>query len=467
MTAAIAACVVALGLLSAAPAGAAEAETRLARDTRAHLRALVRIDTSNPPGQERKAADYIRAALQADGIAVELYPSTGPRAGAFARLKGTGGKKPILLVCHTDTVPVDRAEWSVDPFAAVEKDGYLYGRGAADNKGMCAAEMAVLQDLKRSGLKLARDVVFFAAADEESGEPVRYMDRLVRDRPELLASEFAINEGGVTLWDNGRVMELQVQTAEKDFLDVTLTARGSAGHPAVSSAGNPVAALLRAADRLAAVRFSSELTPLVQEFLHQQHASATAPLKSAIYDVLSADMGVELDQATDRLAGIDPEYAAMLRDTLTPTVLEAGYKSNVVPARARAVFNARLMPGRDPAVFLDQVREVIAEPGVTVSCEAGASSHVPAMPLDSELYRAVEEAALKFAPGARVMPFLSPWSTDSRQLRAAGVRAYGISLPLSPDDGVRVHGKDERVDLAALDWYAAYLREVVAAVSGG
>ena len=438
----------------------------LARDAREHLRALIRLDTSNPPGRERLAADYLKSQLDREGIEAQLYPSTGTRATLYARLRGSGAKRPLMLACHTDVVPADRGEWTVDPFGGETENGYIYGRGAADNKSMCAAELAILIQLKRVGAPLQRDVVFFAAADEESGEGERHIDRLIREHPELFAAQFAINEGGITLWENGRVVEMQIQAAEKDFLDLTLIARGQSSHPAVPSADNAVAALLRASGRLCEARFPAEINPVARLFLERQAESAAPLLARAISDVLAAAPGEPLDRAADRLANLNPEFSVLLRDTLTPTMLEAGYKSNVVPGRARAVFNARLMPGRDPALFLSRLRGMIQDPGVEISAAAASSAVVAAMPLEDELYRAVESSAVRFAPGARVVPFMAPWSTDSRQLRLQGIVTYGVAVPMSAQDGQRVHGKDERLALAALDWYAAYLFEVVLTVAG-
>ncbi|MCM2305082.1 MAG: M20/M25/M40 family metallo-hydrolase, partial [Elusimicrobia bacterium] len=333
-------------LLLAAPVRAAGRDAELKRDTLAHAKALVALDTSNPPGNEIIAARYIEEALKKDGIASELYTSTGTRTSLVARLKGDGSKRPLLLMCHTDVVPADPAGWKTPPFVPVEKDGYLYGRGTADTKGMCAAEMAVMAWLKRAGTPLARDVIFFAEADEESGAPARHIDSLLRDRPDLVDAEFAINEGGNSIWKDGRIDEIRVEAAEKEYMDLTLTAKGKPGHSSVPTEDNALARLSEAVARLAAHKFPVTLNPVSRGFLERQAEAGPAPLAAAIKSLLGAPAGPAREAAGTALARLAPEFGAMLRDTVTPTMLKAGYKSNVIPADATATFNARILPGR-------------------------------------------------------------------------------------------------------------------------
>lgn len=445
---------------------AAAKPSALARETREHLKALIRFDTSNPPGDELPAAKYLKAQLDKDGIPSEILVSTGARASLIARLKGTGEKRALILMCHTDVVPADRKDWATDPFEPVEKEGYLYGRGAVDAKSLCAAELAVMADLKRANVPLARDVVFFAEADEENGGPDRHIVWLLREHGELLDAEFAINEGGNTVWEDGRVTEVRVQAAEKEFMDVTLTARGTAGHAAVPRSDNAIAALARALERLSEHRFPAEVDPVVRGFFETQREAAAPELKAALDAVLAGAPGPELDQAAERVALLSPELGSMLRDTVSPTVLKAGYKSNVIPAEARAVLNARLLPGHDPRELIARLRAAIADLAVEVEGELPSRASVGAMPVDTALFRAAEEAAREKAPGAKVAPFLAAWTTDSQDLRARGVLVYGIEPPLSSADGERVHGRDERIALAALDWYAEYLKTIVLKVAG-
>lgn len=438
----------------------------LYRETRQHLKALIALDTSNPPGNEILAAEYLKKQLDAENIPAEIYfsPSARSRASVIARLrarKESPGRRPFILMCHTDVVPADAREWETDPFEPVEKDGFLYGRGAADNKSMCAAELAIMAALKRSSAPLNRDVIFFAEADEESGARERHIDWLLKNHSDALEGRYAVNEGGNTIWEKGKVTEIRVQAAEKEYMDLTLTVRAQPSHSSVPRADNIVAALSRAVARLSEHRFPASVNDVVRNFLQRQGEFSDPPLNGAIKDVLKAVPGPELDDAADRLALFNSEFAAMLRDTVSPTMLKAGYKSNVIPAEASAVVNARLLPGHDPKDFIAQVRAVIGNPAIQIDYDPPSRPPVSPMPVDTEFYRAVESAAAEHAPGARVMPFMAAWTTDSQNLRARNTIVYGIDSPLSLEDGERVHGKNERISLAALDWYAKFLHSVV------
>lgn len=452
----------ALTLLAAAPVRA-QADARYLADARRLLKSLVAIDTSNPPGNELAAARFLKDELAKDGIASEILVSTGARASLVARYKGDGSQRPLILMCHLDVVPADPKEWDTPPFSPVEKDGYLYGRGTADIKSMCAVEAAMLLWLKRGGVRLSRDVIFFAEADEEAGGRERHVDWLMRQHPELFSgAEFAINEGGNTVWASGKPTEVRIQASEKEYLDLTVTARGRAGHASVPRSDNPVAALARAVSRVVERRAAAKVDGVVRGFLERQQTLSEAQQAAAIADVLAAAPGPELDRAADRLAALNPEFGAMLRDTVTPTILKAGYKANVIPSEASATFNARLLPGRAPADLAAELKAAIDDPNVEIKYDEPPLGPIGAMPIDTPLYRAAESAARDLAPEAKVMPFMAAWSTDSQYLRARGVATYGIDPPLTEEDGERVHGKNERLSLAALDWYARYLRELVA-----
>lgn len=452
--------------VSTAAAAASAVSESFTQQTRRVLKALVRLDTSNPPGNEILAARYLQGELAKDGIASQIYTSTGTRSSLIARLKGTGRKRPIVLMCHTDVVPADRSEWDTDPFVPVEKDGYLYGRGTADIKSMCAAEEAILTYVKRRRLRLARDLIFFAEADEETGNKERHIDWLMRHHADVFkGAEFGINEGGNTVWRAGRPAEIRIQAAEKEYVDLTVIARGQTGHASVPRADNAVATLARAIDKLVAHRSPAEVSPIVRGFLERQEQTADPGLRGAIADVLEAPPGPALDRAADRLEELNPEFAAMLRDTITPTMLQAGYKSNVIPGEARAVFNARLLPGKTAAGLVAELNGVIDDPAVQIVYDPPTRAPVPAMPTDTALYAAAAAEARELAPQARVMPFMAAWTTDSQDLRARGIVVYGIDPPLTEEDGERVHGKNERIDLSALDWYARYLRGVVLRVA--
>ncbi len=451
-----------LAVLAAVPLHAADRDADLRRETLAHAKALIALDTSNPPGNEIIAARYIENELKKDGIGSELYTSTGTRTSLVARLKGDGSKRPLLLMCHTDVVPADPAGWKTPPFLPLEKDGYLYGRGAADVKSMCAAQMAVLSYLKRTATPLARDVIFFAEADEESGASVRHIDSLLRDKPELVAAEFGINEGGNSVWKDGKINEVRVEAAEKEYMDLTLTARGKPGHSSVPTEDNALVRLANAVARLASHRFPVVLNPVSRGFLERQAETSEPAAAALIAAVLAAPEGPKRDTAGTALSRLAPEIGAMLRDTVTPTMLKAGYKSNVIPAEATATFNTRLLPGRKAADMIADIRRIVGDPKIELAFEPPTRAPVGAMPIDTPLFR----AAVESAKGVRVMPYMAAWTTDSQDLRARGTIMYGIDPPMTHADLERVHGEDERLPLAALDWYVIYLRDIVVKTAG-
>lgn len=455
--------VIVLAALSASAQAAGipdEAWRTAEREALAHLKALIRIDTSNPPGNEILAARYLRDALSRDGIRSELLISSGTRGSLVARLPGSGRKRPLLIICHTDVVPADRSKWSVDPFGAVEKDGYLYGRGAADIKGMCAAELTVMSLLRRHQVSLDRDVIFLAQADEESGGSDRHLDWLIDKHFDKLDAEFGINEGGFILWRDGRIAAIDLQCGEKQYLDLNLSVRGKAGHSSKPGREDAVHVLVRALGRLADWEPEFEFPEVSMAYLRAVREDSSPELRREINRLLGAE-GKARSAAARAIAGLSPEHGAILKDTCAVTILKAGYKSNVIPATAEAVVNCRLLPGSDVARFVSSLQDVMREPGVEVGYTRPKFPSPPAMPIDSELFRAVENAAGELAPGAPVRPYMAAWSTDSLAFRARGVKVYGLDPPLTVEDGERSHGADERIPVAALGPYLKLLYGVV------
>ena len=448
-------------LALALSAGAAEPAWEPAyAELKEHLRGLVRLDTSNPPGNEILAARYLERALAEDGIVSEIFVSTGTRASLVARVKGNGSKRPFLLSCHTDVVPADRARWSVDPFGAVEKDGYVMGRGAADIKGLCAAELMVLKLIKRSGVRLERDVAFFAQADEEVGGSERHLTWLLREHGDALDAEFGVNEGGHTVWRDGKLAAIHLQAAEKQYLDVTLIARGSSGHSSVPRADNPIYAIGRALARLSAWEPPLERHPVALRFL--QTTVTPGGERARLVEKLA---GRGWEKAARALEKLDPEAGALFHDTVSATIVHGGYKENVVPAEARATVNCRLMPGRDPKSFVRDLAAVIREPSIELKFDADALPSIPSMPMDTPLYFAIRDSLRELSPGATVAPFMSAWSTDAQSIRARGTIVYGLDPPMTPEDADRAHGDDERIGIAAMNAYLRLLYSVTLKVA--
>lgn len=439
-----------LAVLLAAPAAAQPpALSPLGREAAETLKALVRVDTTNPPGREAEAAAVLGAVLRKAGVPFEVVESSPGRANLVARLKGDGTKRPLLLLAHLDVVGAEAARWSFPPFSGDEEGGAVRGRGAVDDKGMAAAFAAVLADLARRKAPLKRDVVFAATADEESGGALG-VGWLLAHRPELLDAELAVNEGGTTFSSGGRVRLVAVQVAEKDYLDVTLTARGAGGHASVPDPDNAILRLSRALARLDEWRPEPRLIAPTRETFAALRGLETPELSAAFDDVLSEDEE-RVDRGAEALRE-RPYYGAMVWDTWSPTMVAGGVRENVHPSEASVNLNVRLLPGSTPEGFLAGLRAQLSDLGVEASAGPSPGATPPVMPLDGPFWTALRKAVEARSPGAAVVPSLSVGTTDASALRRRGLTVYGLEFPLSPEDQSRIHGHDERMPLSALDY---------------
>ena len=407
-----------------------------------HLRALVRLDTSNPPGNETRATAYLAERLRAEGLDPQLFESAPGRGSLIVRYHGLGKKKPLLIMSHIDVVPVEKDRWSVPPFDALEKDGFVWGRGTLDDKGMAAAELETMLLLARRKEKLSRDVVFLAEADEEAGG-VQGMGWLLEHHADLFDVEMALNEGGRVIHDDGgKVRYVAIQTTEKIYQDFTIVARGTAGHSSIPAGNNPIERLARALERIGAVPFDVELNPVTRAFF--SGLAPALPREMSACATRLEDPG-EKARCARELAQ-NPNFNAMLQTTCTPTILKAGYKENVIPSEATANLNCRILPGTDLGAFRDRLRSEIADPQVEIAFAREPQSQPGPSPIDSPLYAAIRTVAGRMAPGAPVVPYMSPGGTDSQVLRARGVAAYGLlPFPIREEDLRTMHANDERI----------------------
>ncbi len=426
-----------------------------------HLKQLIRIDTTNPPGNERAAADYLARVLEREDIPFEILESLPGRASLVARVRGTGAKPPLLLNGHLDVVPADPERWRHPPFSAVEHDGCIWGRGAVDMKNMVAMSLQILVLLKRSGVTLERDVIFAAVADEETGS--RHGARfLVERHPELVRAEYVLNEiGGYTLYFGDAVF-YPVQVAEKGICWFELSAEGTAGHGSMPRADNAVVRVARAVEALGRVRLPQHNTEVVEAFLRRLADSAPFPQKQAILLLLEPRLSGPL---LDVLSRRDPEQggamAAMLRNTASPTMLSAGKKINVIPSTARAQVDGRIIPGESIQSFLSEVRRVVGD-DVTVKVLEGREGSVfdPKTPLFDAICRTLEH----HHPGAIPVPFMIPGFTDSSAYRELGATCYGFSpvkMPAGMSYTRLYHGDDERIPVAGFAWGLRVLYDLV------
>lgn len=442
---------------------AAEAETI------EQLQTLIRFDTTNPPGNELELAEHIVRTLEAENIPTRLLiPVTG-RAAVFATLRGNGSKRPVMLLAHMDVVGVERDKWSCDPFGGAIIDGYLYGRGAIDDKGMLAANLMAMLMLKRTvvdaGIELDRDVVFVATADEETGGEYG-MRWLVKEHRDLLDVEFAINEGGRTRVIEGGKRYLAIQTAEKISHMVTVTALGPAGHSAIPLEDNAIFRLGRALSRLADYREPLTLTSTTRRFfslLSRMWPDATE--REAMAALVSQNLE-DVKRGEEVLSKI-PVLNAVMRNGISPTRLIGGVAGNVIPAEASCVLNVRTIPGLRVDDVIERMKLCVDDPGVSFAL-APHTGEAPASDPDSAMFNAIADAACELDPEITVVPYLSTGGTDSSHLRRIGIDAYGIlPFPMQQSDEERMHGHDERIPVASLHFGTRLIYESIRRVAIG
>src|ERR1700733_10031836 len=411
------------------------------------LQDLIRINTTNPPGNEIVAAKYIADVLKREGIPSEIFESTPGRGFLVARLSSSAMPNPsraLLLMAHLDVVGIDKAKWSVDPFAAVIKDGYLYGRGAIDDKGMLAANLAVFIALKRSQTRLNRDVIFLAEGDEEAGGEFG-MKFAVEKHWDKISSGFALNEGSHTVLKNGKVQYIGVQAFEKVAVNVDVIATGASGHASIPRKDNPVTHLATAIGKI-----GSYETPVQFNSVTRGYFEGLAPLEDEETGkwMRALESSDRADHAARWISDANPVWNSMLRDTISPTMLNAGIRQNVIPAEARAVLNIRLLPGNMVTPLLAKLQQLVNDPQVQFEIEPNPGENAPSSPVNSDLFNTIAQAANKQFPGATVVPQMSTVATDSTPLRLRAVVAYGLlPFPLNEDDRSRMHANDERIPI--------------------
>ena len=466
----LAACLPVLGLAIIAPPAAAATPsaataagpdfTKARAETQQILADLVRIDTSNPPGNESKAAEYIKTLLAREGIESQIFESVPGRGTLVARLKGNGAQRPLLIMGHLDVVGVERDKWTVDPFAALVKDGYLYGRGASDDKGMDAANIEVFLLLHRLNMKLQRDVILMAEAGEE-GTSQYGVDFMVEKHWDAIDCEYALNEGGEADVADGRLLYMGVSTTEKVPRGLRLVARGSSGHGSMPRLDNPVVHLAAAVGKVGAWLPPMRLNETTRAYF-ERLATISTPEDARLYTHLD-DPKV---QQTLRETHI--RQSSMLRTSVSPTIIKGGFRENVIPADAEATLDVRALPDENMEAFVAELGRVIDDPAISIQPLVGGQARPSTSPsrLDTVAFRALEAAQKRVFPKAITLPIMQTGATDSAQLRAKGVQAYGLSIPGTEEDVHRVHGNDERTSLESLGQFVEYLYAAVTGIAG-
>jgi acetylornithine deacetylase/succinyl-diaminopimelate desuccinylase-like protein len=423
--------------------------TSLINESRTWLQDLIKINTSNPPGNEQAAAKYILGVLKQNGIEGEELVLSPGRSAVVARLRSSAIVDPsraLLLVAHMDVVGVDRTKWTVDPFAAVVKDGYLYGRGAIDDKAMLAINLASLIALKRANAHLNRDVIFLATDDEE-GFGENSIKTLIAKYWDKFAAGYALNEGGNVVLTNGKVQYVAVQASEKVAANVNVIARGTSGHASMPTKDNPVVHLSAAVAKIGAYVAPVHFTAIVRRYFEGLAPLEDDELAKWMRSLDTADRG---EHAQRVISDASPQWNSMLRDTISPTMLTAGIRANVIPPEARATLNIRLLPGDTIDVLLGELNKLVNDPMVKLEVQPDAGLAAPPSSLENNFYGIITKVAAQEFGGVPILPYQSPWATDSAQLRLHNVQSYGLwPFPLPDDDLKRMHGNDERIPLAS------------------
>jgi acetylornithine deacetylase/succinyl-diaminopimelate desuccinylase-like protein len=429
---------------------------------------LIRLDTTNPPGNESQAATYIAKYLAKEGFKKsEIIESSPGRGSVITRLEGTGEKPNLLLLSHLDVVAANPNEWTAPPFEGIIKDGYVYGRGAYDMKCMTAIEVLVLELLKRNKVKLKGDVVLAATADEEKGgeEGAGY---LLRNYREKIWCPYVINEGGGLAFPSKKGYVFPVQTAEKGILWIKIKAKGTPGHGSTPNlADNALLRMNKVISKLGNYQAETVYVPTLKLFLAEM-AKRDPELQGAFSRLL--DNPKQSDQILDQLAKKDRALAEEIRPrtkmTIAPTMINGGVKENIIPSECEAVFDCRILPGQSVDETVALIKTLLRDIGLDklsfefIQIHGGSESTT-----DTFLYSTIASVLSEFEPGCGVTPMLTTGGTDSRFFREAGSICYGFQpmIPDEPNDQLekRMHGIDERITIENLVYGTSILYETV------
>ncbi len=443
-------------------AGAQQAgDAAIEAETLQHFQALLRIDTSSPPGNETRAVDYLKQVFDKEGIPSQIFAKDKTRANFVARLKGNGKKRPILIMGHTDVVTVDPAKWTHPPFGAVREGGYVYGRGAVDDKDNLVAGVMLMLRLKRGNVPLDRDVILLAESGEE-GAPDVGAQFMADNHLDAINAEYCLAEGGGVVRTGGKIIQSNIGTTEKEPRFVELVSRGPAGHGSVPSKNNAVTRLSVAVGKVAQWTPPLRINETTGAYFKKLATMAVPEVAKMYRDVLNPDPKIS-KAAADWMLDNQPNHWSMLHTSLVPTIVGGGFRYNVIPSEAKATIDVRLHPDEDQSAFLDQVRKVINDPAVEVRW--GRERYRPAggSKIDTEAF-AVLEAQTKKHYDTIVLPTMGTGATDMSNIRAKGIQCYGIGPALDTEDppkGYGAHSDQERILESELHRFVRFQYDVV------
>ncbi len=436
-----------------------DAEKQLAHDI---YKEFIEVQSGYTTGSTTPVAQAAAARLKAAGFPdsdIYVGGASPKKANLVVRYHGTGARKPLLLLAHTDVVEAKREDWSMDPFQFVEKDGYFYGRGTGDDKAQAAVWIANLIQYQKEGFKPDRDIIVALTADEEGGGPYNGVDWLIKNHRELINAEFALNEGGWGESLDGKKLSNDLQISEKYVLNFRFEVRNKGGHSSIPVADNAIYHLAFALAHLSAYGFPLKTNEVTAAYFEQMSKIDAGAVKE---DLAKAAAGSQ--EAMQKVAAAAPAWNATLRTTCVATQLEGGHAMNALPQLAAANVNCRVLPEDTPEYVLATLKEVVADKEVTIT-PVLAMTAGPASPMRPDVLAAVSSTTQKIWPGVQTVPIMVMGATDGRYLRAAGIPTYGVQGFFFDRNDIRFHGRDERMAVQSFYDGQAFLYDLVKTLS--
>lgn len=434
-------------------------------ETMRHFQALVRLDTSDPPGGELPAVEYLKRVLEADGIETKVFSVEPNRPNLVARIKGNGSKRPLLVMGHTDVVNVDAKKWKHGPFSATREGGYVYGRGTVDDKDNVTGALMTMLLLKRNNVPLDRDVIFLAEAGEE-GNVQFGIEFMVREHLPEIEAEFCIAEGGGVVRTGGKIQYASVQTTEKIPARLRLVAHGVAGHGSVPLRSNAVVHLAKAIARIADWQTPMRLNETTRAFFERLASISPAEEAARYRAILRGD---ESGTVQEYFAEKAPRFHSTLRTSISPNMISGGYRVNVIPSEVEATLDVRALPDEDMTRFIEQLRQLIDDPAIEIVRAPGHTRPgAPPSRLNTEAFEIIE-AAIKREYGTITLPTMGTGATDMAYLRANGIECFGIGPMVDSEDGPKgfgAHSDQERILEEALYKFVRFNWDVVVSLAG-
>ena len=421
---------------------------------------LVRIDSTNPPGNETLVVEYLASVLEAEGIPFDTYETVPGRSNLVTRYRGNGTKRPILIMGHTDVVGVQADQWQEPPFSGLRKDGYVWGRGTLDDKDNVTAGLLVTLLLHRLGVEMDRDIIFLAEAGEE-GNPDVGITFMVEQHWDAIAAEYAIAEGGSNQVIDGQVAVVGIETTEKVPRRATLVARGTAGHGSLPRSDNAITMLAEAVARAGRWQTPVRLNETTRAYFERMAAQSDGEEAFRYANIAHREHQADIDAW---FRANDPLHYSMLRTSVVPTIIDGGFRRNVIPSTAEATLDIRMLPDEDVERFYAELGKLIDNPAIEIVPERVYRPLAPPSGIDNEMFAVIEAVADRMYRGSSTLPLMSTGATDMAQLRAKGVEAYGIGPARTLQEinsRFGAHSDDERIAEDALVDMVRFLWNVV------